>query len=236
MKLYLFYRMLRILAAFIIVFFIGCRQQQMSLADLEKAEWENLAPGIDYFSTAQAKNRSNDSFELKLIHIKGVKTDTIAPELALGVILVTQQVEKYLRGSKSGYVRISPGEMIEAARLHFTIYLQHDYRDRKLFAMDSLRLKGLNGVVRVSYISKEDAATNQNNQSTDTTQTKVLDAKPLPASINIDLDDKAWSDVSLEEVKNSIQSRISIPVADISFPMPQIKPDVYAYYEYKVKR
>jgi hypothetical protein len=240
MKLYLFYNMPRIFTAFIILVFIGCKQKEKSPADLEKANWEGLIPGIDYISTGRVKNPESDSFELKLINVAGQNIDTVDAELRAMVpfaeVAIANQVKKYLRGSESGYIRIDPGKLMQAASLHGVIYLQDDYTARKLFAADSLRLKAMNGIVGVSYVSKEEAAKAMAGEPKDSSWMKILDVDPLPASINIDLDNKAWSDVSLEELKNTIQSRLSVRVSDISFPMPQIKQGIYAYFEYKVRR
>jgi len=226
-----------ILLLVIIAALPACKQKEYTLAELQKAKWDSLSPGVYYLSTNNHSG-SKDSVEIMLKGISGTETNPI--EMSFTTIpkensaLVTEEVKKYLQGSKAGYLKINFIDMLKPDTLKAIVYLRGDYDTILLLRQDSAVLKNIPGIREVHFISKEMASKKYMDQG-NSDWNKVLEANPFPNSFEITLDSKEWDSASAEKLKSNIHDGLVI-ASDISFPsFLYEKNDTYFFFEYKFK-
>jgi len=229
-------------AAVIFVFLTlitSCNQKEMTLKDLEKAKWDSLAIGISFISRENQReiNSKTDSIEFKIIGISGKKINPVdfsSTHLAGELKSVLSKVlESKIKNSKAGYLRFNLNEMM-MNNLTIQAYLRANGDDPRYynFSEDSAILKNIAGIRKVKYISKEEGAKMIFGEGNETWK-KVLDANPLPSSIELTLERRKWTEEELKDLKNLIIERIP-NVADISYPSIMFKnTDQYYFFQYK---
>lgn len=220
--------------------FVSCKQKEMTLEDLQKAKWTNLAQGIDYISTRKASKAisEKDSFILKL---KGFNEgeaesieDSISKEDFAMPDIFSNILKEHLTKSKAGYLKINLTELFKSSFFTGQVYLRGDYTEPFSFSKDSAILITIPGIVSASFISKEEAKKEyQYLLDENSDWSKVLDENPLPNAIEVKLENKNWTKESLEELKSSITEKL-IMASDFSYPgLLFEKSNIWYFFEYK---
>ena len=193
-------------------------KREMSFEELKTASWKNLSKGIDYISLEQTGSRLLDS--LKFI-VKGyhspkmtIPASTDEIQSSLDTILA-MELNKKLRSSKKGYLRIDLFEMASPSELSLHIDLTSNYDTLRL-PHDIDLIKKTPYVQSAIYISKERAKQiflEDGNQSWD----NILDENPLPASIEVKIDAGKYNNEWLDSFKKNIESSM-LYVASVRYP------------------
>ena len=216
-----------------------CNQKEMTLKDLEKAKWDSLAIGVGFISMENQReiNSKTDSIEFKTIGIPGKninRVDFSSTHLAGEFNSVLSKiVESKIKDSKAGYLRFNLNEMM-MNDLTIQAYLKGNTDDPRYynFSEDSAILKNIAGIRNVKYMSKEEGAKMIFGEENETWK-NILDANPLPSSIELTLERRKWTEEELKDLENLITERIH-NVADVSYPSIMFKnTDQYYYFQYK---
>jgi FtsX extracellular domain len=222
-----------------LIAFSACKQKPMTLEEMQKAKWDSLSKGVDYISIEDEKRSSfkNDSIEIKL---KGVAGIEVKAEMSFDKIqedmskMFSDMLKLRLPDSKAGYLRINLYKMMKPEVLSGRIELRGDYNPPSTFSSDSIDLKNISGIKTVRFISKE-AAKQEYLADGNGDWDKVLSFNPLPNNIEIKLDDREWTDESLNDLKNLVLGKLIMPL-DVIFPTTRFnKSDEIFFFEYNRK-
>lgn len=230
---------------FILIFltsFTGCSQKNLTLKDLIEAKWDSLTRGVYYISKEGDKDIAlkSDSFELTLKGSTGKEvnpTDSSFNKITGETnILLSRLFKLHQLESKAGYLRINLNEMMGEFPIKIIIYLRKEYDTLSghVFRSDSIVLKNMTGIKEVNYISKE-AAKQKYIADGNEDWANILSENPLPATIELNLDDRKWTEELLNKLKNSILDQV-LMVSEIYIPDYLFKKsDEYFFVEYKRK-
>jgi cell division protein FtsX len=126
--------------------------------------------------------------------------------------------------------------MLKPEVLTGRIYLRGDYYGSFSYSSDSASLTGITGIRSSDLVSKEEA---KKDYIADENKdwSKILDANPLPNSIEIKLENKNWTGESLNELQKKILEKL-IMASEVSFPAILVKKsEDYFFFGYKrIKR
>lgn len=199
---------------------ISCKQKKLTLEQLQKAKWDSLAAGIDYISMENGNSSKNDPIELRIIAMlrPGSKpVGLFSKEVPIEMHhLIADTLQCCLPDSKAGYIRLDFYEILRSSYLKARVYLKDDLGESYTFSADSMTLLDMGGIRYVEFISKEDAKKMYLDDG-NADWSKILDANPLPNAIEINLEDKEWTEESLDELKRKILANIPVSI-DIEFP------------------
>jgi len=220
------------------VLLASCSNNDLTFEELQRAKWDSAGKGFYYISIKDVKGISveSDSIEIKLKGVAGNRIDPFGmsikeiPDIVRESLTAT--LKKRLPNSESGYLKINFTEMLKPENLTGTIFLMGDYSGLTSYDRDSAALNNIPEIRSFAFISKEEAKKKwlaDGNSDWDS----VLDANPLPNAIEIVLENRDWSEVSLHELENKIRDRL-IMVSNISFPTihPEKSQDCF-FFEYR---
>jgi hypothetical protein len=221
------------------IFLQGCRSKEMSLEDLRKAKWDSLSPGVYHISKSNERTVKVDSILIKIMGTTSIGFDArgMSPDqlLAFGTALgfIQSSAKEYVPDNDEGYLKLNFGEMLGSKPTIVAVYLRGDYSTPFSFASDSTVLLNILGIKKISFVSKEEAGRKYFDENGgDTSWSQVLDANPLPNSIEIELEDKHWTETSLKELENAIMNKIAM-ASVVSYPKPFTNSGEYLFLEYK---
>jgi hypothetical protein len=178
----------------------------MSLDELKNARWSALETGVEHISLRDGKAKAGDSIHFTSKGFLG--SNITMPEDVYNEVhpILTQNLIPILRNklpkSAHGYLKINLYQLINGDTLTAVVYLADDIDSKEVNNYIKTFLS-TNGVFNARYISKETAKTKYLENGNDD-WTGILETNPLPASIEIKIDEKIISRDKFETFRSSI--------------------------------
>jgi hypothetical protein len=218
----------------LILIAFSCNQKkEITIESLGRQKWDTLGKGLSYVSTEESET-SNDSLVYNLVAT--MTTDgTIEPVTnpsGWNHYELATPIEKHPQNSSAGYVRFNINEWFLPDTTRMNIYLSEPLNENYHVEKDSAILASIPGISSVRYISKSDARKKWLDEGNSDWE-KVLENNPLPAMIEVDLDNRKWNARAMDSMKTIISVNIKT-ATDIQYPALLSQTGIiYHYFEYK---